>query len=208
MTNDIPAPELKPEPMPAALLAGLFPSGIVVIAEEFEQDYVAETTQVAEKSVVSQIPAIQNPVTEGALPPLPEVPPAAALSWLGNFGRKVLVVVKDPTALHLNDAHFELLGKILASVKLSMADIALVNAASHKLEYYALNEKLPATVALYFGIMPVDIGAPLKFPYFQVQNWNHTTFVYAPSLTELSQPTPEAAGLKRELWEALKKIFL
>jgi hypothetical protein len=207
MTNDIPDTEIPLEPMPAALLAELFSGGIVVIPEEFEA-----TVEKPEKPgrMVQSAPLVQpaTTFTEPAIPAVaPEVPVATGLSWLGSFGKQVLVVVRDPTALHINEADFELLGKILASVKLSMADIALVNAATHKLEYYALNEKLPAKSAFYFGIQPVEIGAPIKFPQFQVQSWNHTTFVYAPSLTELGAPTPEAIALKKELWAAMKKIF-
>jgi len=204
MTNDIPAPEISLEPMPAALLAELFSGGIVVIPEEFEVS--APKTEISPATVKSEPekPGVSPQVLPTAAV---QVPVAEKLNWLGSFGKQVLVVVKDPTALHINDKDLELLGKILGSVKLSMADIALINAATHNLEYYALNEKLPAKSAFYFGIQPVEIGAPIKFPQFQVQSWNHTTFVYAPSLTELGAPTPEAIGLKKELWGAMKKIF-
>lgn len=207
MTNDIPASEISLEPMPAALLAELFSGGIVVIPEEFEVS--ATKTEISSGSVKTapEKPAVSPQVMPTSALQTPEIPVAEKLSWLGSFGKQVLVVVKDPTALHINDKDLELLGKILGSVKLSMADIALVNAATHKLEYNALNEKLPAKSAFYFGIQPVEIGAPIKFPQFQVQSWNHTTFVYAPSLTELGAPTPEAIALKKELWAAMKKIF-
>lgn len=198
MTNDNDAPSINPEPMPGALLAGLFSTGIVVIPEEFEQG-------------LTQAAAAENPVEPVAavptVPVQPEVGPDMPLNWLGNFKRQVLVVVNDPGALHINDADFELLGKILGAVKLSVADIALVNAAKYSLNYYTLNEKLPAGVALYFGIQPVDIGAPLKFPMFQVQNWNNTTFIYAPPLAEINAATPQAVALKKDLWAALKKVF-
>lgn len=207
MTNDHPVPEINLDQMPQALLAGLFPSGIVVIPEEFEG--VTASPEVEDIAAVQapQVPPVPKPATLPPLPPVSAVPPATTLSWLGKFGRQVLVVVNDPTALHINEADFALLGKILGAVKLSIADIALVNAATHQLEYYPLNEKLPASVALYFGIQPVDIGAPLKFPMFQVQNWNNTTFVYAPGLSELNVNSPEATALKKELWTALKKVF-
>jgi hypothetical protein len=205
MTNDIPVPETQLEAMPAALLAELFSTGIVVIPEEFEAAAVKPEKAPATEKVLPEKPAVS--LLEKVRVDVQAVPPAEGLSWLGNFGKRVLVVVKDPTALHINDADLDLLGKIMGSVKLSMADIAVVNAATHQLEYYALNEKLPATVAFYFGIQPVEIGAPIKFPHFQVQPWNNTTFVYAPPLDELNGVTPQATALKKELWTALKKIF-
>ncbi len=207
MTNLITDSRLQPEHMPAALLAELFAGGIVVIPEEFEA--VAAPVGKASEAVTVSTETAATPSWQGlkAEDGPQQIAPAANLTWLGNFGKRILVVVNDPTALHINERDFEFLGKILASVKLSMADIALVNAATHALEYYTLNEKLPAAVAFYFGIQPVDIGAPIKFPYFQVQSWNHTRFVYAPTLAELSAPVPQAVELKKELWAALKKIF-
>lgn len=207
MTNDIPVPEIPLEAMPAALLAELFSSGIVVIPGEFEVS--PGKSEILPSSVKEGQggEAVSTGVKTEEKIGLPEVPLAENLSWLGSFGKRVLVVVNDPTALHINEADFDLLGKIMGSVKLSMADVAVVNAATHKLEYYALNEKLPASVAFYFGIQPVEIGAPIKFPQFQVQPWNNTTFVYAPPLGDLNGATPQATALKKELWTALKKIF-
>lgn len=205
MTNDIPDPGIHLEPMPAALLAELFSGGIVVIPEEFEVSFQKPDLP---STKVEAEPERQKPtVSPEETIQVPEVPVTENISWLGSFGKQVLVVVKDPTALHINETDLELLGKILGSVKLSMADIALVNAATHQLEYFALHEKLPAKAAFYFGIQPVEIGAPIKFPQFQVQSWNHTTFVYAPSLAELGAQSPEAIALKKELWVAMKKIF-
>lgn len=186
-----------PERMPEALLAGIFPKGIVVISEEFTG------ASLPEQNSPPQAPA--SPVQEGTMPVRPEV--TVAYQYLGGFGKKVLVVVHDPTSLHLNQQDLEFLGKIIGAVKLSMADIALVNAATQQPEYYALQEQLPASVALYFGIEPATIGAPVKFPQFQVQQWNHCTFLFAPDFDALSPFASNAVALKKELWAALKKIF-
>ncbi len=190
------------EPMPEALLAEIFSKGVVIIPEEFENKPV-KTSPPKKEPIPEKLPEVK--VAETA--PKVEQKKQEKINFLGGFGKKVLVVVNDSTSLHLNEEDFELLGKILASVKLSMADIALVNAATHQLNYYTLQEQLPATVAFYFGIQPVDIGAPLKFPQFQVQNWNHTTFVYAPALDEMGPLAKNAVALKKELWVAMKKIF-
>jgi hypothetical protein len=207
MTNDMPVTEIDLEAMPAALLAELFSSGIVVIPEEFETSAPKPEKPLPMVNAGQEAQTVSQEERLVEKHQVQEVPVADNLSWLGSFGKRVLVVVKDPTALHINEADFDLLGKIMGSVKLSMADVAVVNAATHKLEYYALNEKLPASVAFYFGIQPVEIGAPIKCPQFQVQPWNNTTFVYAPPLGELNGATPQATALKKELWTALKKIF-
>ncbi len=203
MKMDIKDKEEMLERMPDALLAEIFSKGVVVIPEEFENKPVKSSGTKKEPIAVPP-PSVQTVKQE-----LATIAPKqdGKINFLGAFGKKILVVVNDPTSLHLNEEDFELLGKILASVKLSMADIALVNAATHQLNYYALNEVLPASVAFYFGIQPVEIGAPIKFPHFQVQNWNHTTFVYAPALDEMGPLAGNAVALKKELWVAMKKIF-
>jgi hypothetical protein len=205
MTKDTKQEGTKLEPMPGALLAEIFSGGVVVLPHEFAKTPLAEKAEAATVILPKEETSIAGNLT--AAPPAHIKPKSGEISWLGNFGKSVLVVVKDPTALHINDKDYELLTKILGSVGLSTADIALVNAATHSLQYNALQEKLPAAVGLYFGIEPVTIGAPIKFPHFQVQPWNNTKFLYAPSISELNGTDPQAISLKKELWTALKKIF-
>ena len=205
MTNTIKEKPIKLEPMPGALLAEIFTGGVVVLPHEFAKSPLAEKAELATIILPKQEGQVGgNNAVEPAISIKPKSPD---IIWLGNFGKRVLVVVNDPTALHINDKDYELLTKILGSVGLSTADIALVNAASYTLEYNALQEKLPAAVGLYFGIEPVTIGAPIKFPHFQVQPWNNTKFLYAPSISELNGTDPQAISLKKELWTSLKKIF-
>jgi hypothetical protein len=194
--------EKELERMPDALLAAMFPGGVVVLPHEFE----VPKAQVQPPASAEAPAVVEGPSLSATANAVPQQAPAV-VSYLGNFSKKVLVVVDDPTALHLNDSEYQLLAKILGAVKLSMADIALVNRAVQRLEYYSLNAQLPAAVALYFGLEPYQIGAPLKFPAFQVQAWNNTTFLHAPALAQLNQGTPEAVALKKQLWDALKKIF-
>jgi hypothetical protein len=78
------APKL--EPMPPAMLAEMFPSGIVVIPEEFQP---AASPAPSQKIFEEAKPIINELNRE------PESKPEAAINWLGNFARKVLVVVND-----------------------------------------------------------------------------------------------------------------
>jgi hypothetical protein len=199
MTEDINKEEMTIEPMPAALLAGMFPRGVVAIAEEFSGQK-EEVTSVAKKPDITVPPA-------NTKAPISSMQAGKAIQYLGAFGKKIVVVVTDPTSLHLNQEDLDFLSKVLTAVKLSLADVAIVNSATQQLEYFALQEQLPAVVALYFGIQPVDIGAPIKFPQFQVQKWNSCTFLYAPAFEEMGPLAQNAVALKKELWAALQKIF-
>jgi hypothetical protein len=129
------------------------------------------------------------------------------LPYLGSFGQQVLIIVSDSTALHINEEALALLTKILAAVRLSMADVAIVNAARHTIAYQALAAQLPPKVCLLFGIDAADLGVPLLFPTFQVQRWSGVQFLQAPGLELMVAGDAKAVQFKKQLWDALRKIF-
>lgn len=194
--------ESRREKMPDVLLADLFSGGLVVITEnktaatEQQQEFTATPVPVHQEERKPETPALPD-----------ENEPEKPLNRLGEFRQKVLVVVEDPHNLYLDEQDFDLLSNVLKAVKLSIADTAIVNLSGKSISYSTLQNQLPAKVALYFGVEPVSIGVPLKFPAFQVQKWNGTTFLYSPSLQEYQLKNQGAVSLKKQLWEALQKIF-
>ena len=154
--------------------------------------------------------AIPTPVAEPEPSPVEAAPASLSLpphAVLGNFKQQVLLVLNEPDAVHCIDADLEFLQKVIASVKLSMDHIAILNTHGKQVTYPELKAQLPAKVALYFGVEPVSIGVPMRIPYFQVQPWDDCRFLYAPSLTEINGNSPAQVELKKQLWTALKKIF-
>lgn len=129
---------------------------------------------------------------------------AAPLKILGKNAKNILVLVKDSTCPFLPDQELKFLTSVLSACKLSLGDIALLNA-------YTLNEKeipgaintLEARHILAFGIEPLELGLPFHFPDFQVQPFDKRSYMHAPALSHLESDK----NLKKELWTALKNMF-
>lgn len=198
------------ERMPDSLLAGMFPHQVVVVSEQQFQQADAQTTTKKPSHEIPSSPKsdiIDSPLQkiDASQTILPTHPP---LKWLGDFSRKVLIVVDYPNEAFISDADFLFLSKILEAVKFSITDVAIVNKSRQPIDYQSLNALLTPNVAIYVGFEPADIGLPMRFPYFQVQPWNHTTFLYIPALFLMNTDDADAVKLKKQLWSALKQIFL
>ncbi len=123
---------------------------------------------------------------------------------LGSNGQRVCILVNEEDFPFLNDEDLQFLTGILAACKLSMADVALVNAAgSTSLNYQLLNSELAPSIVLFFGTEPAATGLPLQFPHYQLQKYNGQTFLSAPALKILSENKEE----KKKLWLSLKTLF-
>lgn len=193
----------------------------IALADMFRQHLViveGESIQPNNKlQVAPQLPEKLVPAPPKQMPPPPpepvshpQVQPALAgppYPILGKFSRQVLVILQDPSTVHCNDDDLSFLTKVISAVGLSMEHIAILNAYGKQLTYPDLKAQLPAKTAIYFGVEPVSIGVPMRFPHFQVQPWDGCTFLYAPSLAELNGASPQQVELKKQLWIALKKIF-
>lgn len=130
------------------------------------------------------------------------------LTWLGGFNKRILIVVNEPDAVYLNDADMLLITKMLEAVKISLADVAIVNNAQFDLtNHNEVNKKLPANFYLLFDVQATEIGAPLKMQPFQVLPWNGKQFMFSPSLAVINTPGPDQVNLKKNIWMSLKKIF-
>lgn len=145
------------------------------------------------------LPAEKN-VPETSVSPTGSFQP----KWLGKNAKNVLVLVNHPDAIHMPDADLELLTSILTACKLSLEDVAILNLHPHPgFEYtQALTLFHPANMLL-FGIEPSSIGLPLSFPYFQVQAFQQTSYLYSPALSSIGTDR----NLKTSLWQSLKILF-
>ena len=125
-------------------------------------------------------------------------------SYLGNNQKKVVILVRSSDAIYLPDDELNFLLGILTACKLSMADIALINVLKNtSLQYKDVTEQLNAEKILLFGIDPGELGLPLQFPLYQVQNYNNQVYLSSESLNSLQTDKEE----KMKLWNCLKKVF-
>lgn len=129
---------------------------------------------------------------------------STALPFLGNNQKRISILVNDGNALYLSDDLLNFLSGILAACKLSMADVALVNAAKNKtVDYAFLQEQLNAETVLLFGVSAQQMQLPLQFPFYQLQKFNNQVYLTAPELEKLQEDKAE----KMKLWNCLKQLF-
>ena len=126
------------------------------------------------------------------------------VSYLGNNQKKVVILVRAADAIYLPDDELNFLLGILTACKLSMADIALINISKNtSLLYKDVTEQLKAEKVILFGIDPKELGLPLQFPLYQIQNYNDQVYLSSESLNNLRTDKEE----KMKLWNCLKKVF-
>lgn len=126
------------------------------------------------------------------------------VSFLGRNEKRVLIIVNETATPFLPDENLTLLTGILTACNLSLADIALVNFGQNsQLEFNGLMEQFSPTLVILFGVEPQQLLFPLHFPNFQLQKYNHQTYLSAPSLNMLAKDTKQ----KKEFWLCLQQHF-
>lgn len=196
--------------LPDTILAALFKNTLLIQSAEGEMAQVKATP--AHEAVVAAEP-VQSPARQEAAV-APETPVArssntetSAYKFLGNNQRRVTIVVHFAADVFLPDNHLQFLVKLLGACKLTMADVAIVNAATTPLHADRLREQLQPACMLLFGVEPTAIQLPLSFPPFKEQQYANCKYLLVPGLNELNQETEAGKQLKRKLWECLKGMF-
>lgn len=127
--------------------------------------------------------------------------------YLGNYEKKIIVLVNDAENIYLNDESLNFLSGILNACKLNLAHIGLINFSNNALSFSELKEQLKPMFLLSFGITALQIQLPFTMPDYQVQLYDNCYIVTAPSLTKLNTGTPEMIAEKKKLWKSLQKAF-
>lgn len=131
---------------------------------------------------------------------------SATTEWkyLGEYRKNILLIVRYPDTTYLPDVQLNFLTSVLGACKLSLADVAILN-ISHAPSglYKDVQGKFKSTTSILLGIAPQEFEMPLNFPEFQVQPFNHCTFLHTPVLEKLETDKV----LKSKFWVCLRKIF-
>ncbi len=124
--------------------------------------------------------------------------------FLGGNKKNILVIVYDENAQYLADEDLNFLIDILVACKLSLDEIALINFHRNPdINYQLLLKYFKPHSILCLGADLGSLQFPLKFPDYQVQQYNNQSYLSAPSLKILAADKKE----KLQLWNCLKKIF-
>jgi hypothetical protein len=92
---------------------------------------------------------------------------------------------------------------ILQACRIDLKDVALAMPHQDNLDYQQLQETFGSSLVLLFGITPGDIGLPVYFPHFQLQEFSGVTYLSSPDLAILENDKL----LKSKLWLCLKQYF-
>jgi hypothetical protein len=134
--------------------------------------------------------------------------PALALPFLGQNGKKILVLVHEKGFAHTADQHLDFLVSVLQACRLGLADIALVNVAEKNLNWTQLLEQFQPTVTLAFQVDTQALGLPFVVPHYKVYAHGPLRFLPLPPLADYLVPDAEKAKAEKKLlWAALKTLF-
>lgn len=187
------------------ILAELFSQSLVII-DKVSKETPALPNKIPETNYPTQsIPALSDVFIFQT--PEENMVKEITVNRLGDFNKNVLVLVNDNKSLHLADAELELLGKMLQAIKLSFADIAIVNVANQGCTWENVHKQLPPKQVILFGVDPARVNMPVRFPDFRVQQWSGISFLFSPALAEINQPSANQVLYKKELWRALQEMF-
>ena len=148
-------------------------------------------TQVAETVTTKQIEAIQ-PI---------------ALKFLGENRKQVSIIVIDNNAVYIDDEKLNLLTKLLAACKLTLADVAIVNLYNKNITYNQIKQELNPQFLLLMGVDIKQFALPIIFPEYKIQHYNNCQILIAKGLQQFIGETQDVKMEKSKLWLCLKTIF-
>jgi hypothetical protein len=128
-------------------------------------------------------------------------------NFLGDNKKFIAIIVKDPSAVHLNDADLNFLSGILQACKFNLGDVAIINQHQNGINFAQLKKELSPLFYILFDVAATDIDLPFTIPNYQVQPYDGSKFLIAPSLAFMQGASQESKLEKSRLWLSLKKMF-
>ncbi|MDB5232059.1 MAG: hypothetical protein JWN76_2864 [Chitinophagaceae bacterium] len=127
--------------------------------------------------------------------------------FLGDNKKGIVILVNDKNAVFLSDNELQLLTQILGACKLNVGDTAIINTATTTINYAEVHKELQGKYYFLFGMDANEFGLPLRFPHFQIQQYNNSSFLISPSLSEMLEDSTDGKMKKSKLWLCLKQVF-
>lgn len=132
--------------------------------------------------------------------------PSAGLRYLGKNRRNYCFVVEYKSEPFMPDPVMETLTRILQACRLSMEDIAVVNAGQAGITIEAIRAELSPSRLVLLGVQPAHIQLPIQFPPYHPQPYAGCTFLLSDPLHDMDN-SAEGRKLKTSLWNCLKEMF-
>ena len=188
--------------LPAAALVSLFKDTLVLPEKEIkskENEELALIEAIGKEAIATTpVHAVVN--EQKATPPAP-------LKFLGDHLKQIMVIVNDPSAVHLNETDLGLLSSILNACKLTLADIALINTAQQPLSMHEMLTTLPSQLVLAFDLSATQLKIKLPTTLYKPIVLGDTHILFSSSLQSMQGADQTAKLEKSKLWNALKLLF-
>lgn len=136
-----------------------------------------------------------------------EATPITPIKYLGEHQKKILILVQDFQAVHLNEKDFDLLTSILNACKLTIADIALMNLANKNFSLHQILTEVPSEFVLVFDIQATQLKIKLPTKLYTPILLGTTQLLFSNNLTNMQGMDQDSKIEKTKLWTALKIIF-
>jgi hypothetical protein len=133
--------------------------------------------------------------------------PTVPIKFLGEHQKKILVLVQDLNAVHLNERAFDLLTSILNACKLTIADIALINLANKNFSLHQILTQVPSDFVLIFDIHPTQLKIKLPTKLYTPILLGEIQLLFSNNLSTMQGIDTDSKIEKTKLWSALKLLF-
>jgi hypothetical protein len=171
----------------------LYKKSLVITGERLVQ-------RVGVRGAETPAPA-QRAVPVSVSPPAPSPEP---LKYLGENKRHILLLVRDPEAVYLEEKSFNFLVSILNACGLSMEAVALVNTSrTGDRSLGDIAGELDSRVVLLFGIDPGELELPAALATYEIRAIGDKTYLCADELASIERERTQ----KGRLWACLKQLF-
>lgn len=189
--------------LPSAVLVSLYKDSLVLP----EMEIKSKENEASQMNAKIGQAALASASTNEKINVQKAVTPDAPLKYLGDHLKKIIVLVKDETAVHLNETDLGLLSSILNACKLTLADIALLNVAQQSFGMHEILETLPSSLIISFQVSSKDLKIKLPTTLYQPFTLGETRILFSDSLTSMQGANQAAKNEKAKLWNALKMLF-
>ncbi len=125
------------------------------------------------------------------------------IDFLGNNEQGIVFLVSDAKNKFLDESQWKFFNDLLSASRLTVADVAVINFYHNPVSYEKLNLQFSPLKFLIFGVNSQQLDLPFNIPNFQVQKYHEHSLVICPPLDEIQKDKK----LKKQLWDALQKIF-
>jgi len=158
-------------------------------------------------AIVDKKAQASQPVEEKNATTETEEPLITPIKFLGEHQKKILVLVQDINAVHLNERDFDLLTSILNACKLTIADIALINLANKNFSLHQILTQVPSEFVFIFDINPTHLKIKLPTKLYTPILLGETQLLFSNNLAQMQGIDQASKIEKTKLWSALKIIF-